>query len=110
PNLTLRLDDLSIVGVAPFEGDTLASVRQLRVVVALGSAIRSALGGSDPIVVRAVELDRPRASLIALEDGTANWDIMKETPARPESERPLLISLRRFAIDSGVVSFDNRAA
>lgn len=111
PNVTLRLDDLSIVGVAPFEGDTLASVRQLRVVVALGSAIRSALGGSDPIVVRAVELDRPRASLIALEDGTANWDIMKDTPdAEPESGRPLAISLRRFAIDSGVVTFDNRAA
>src|SRR5688572_17982134 len=44
PNLTLRLDDLTSVGVGRFEGDTLAAVRQLRVVLDLASAVRSALG------------------------------------------------------------------
>ena len=86
PNLTLRLDDLTAVGVGKFEGDTLASVRQLRVVLDLATALRSALGGSAPIVVRAVELDRPRLSLVALEDGTANWDITrKDTGGGPEA-------------------------
>ncbi|MGH2376766.1 MAG: AsmA-like C-terminal region-containing protein [Gemmatimonadales bacterium] len=113
PNLTLRLDDLTAVGVGKFEGDTLASVRQLRVVLDLATALRSTLGGSSPIVVRAVELDRPRLSLVALEDGTANWDIIRKdtTAARqPEAGRPLAVSLRRFAIDSGSVALDNRAA
>ena len=107
PNLTLRLDDLSAVGVGRFEGDTLAAVRQLRVVLDLFSVLRR------PIVVRAVELDRPRLSLVALEDGTANWDITKkDSTAAPKTEagRPVAVSLRRFAIDSGSVSFDNRAA
>jgi uncharacterized protein involved in outer membrane biogenesis len=107
PNLTLRLDDLSAVGVGRFEGDTLAAVRQLRVVLDLFSVLRR------PIVVRAVELDRPRLSLVALEDGTANWDITKkDSAAAPKAEagRPVAISLQRFAIDSGSVSFDNRAA
>ena len=111
PNLTLRLDDLTIAGVGRFQGDTLASIRHLRVVLDLASAVRSALGGSGPIVVRAVELDRPGVRLIALEDGTANWDIMKERADRkPESERPMSVSLRRFTIDRGVIAFDNRAA
>lgn len=112
PNLTLRLDDLTAVGVGKFEGDTLTSVRQLRVVLDLVSAVRTALGGSGPIVVRAIEIDRPRVSLVALEDGTANWEITKETAPEPatESGRPLSVSLRRFVIDSGVITFDNRAA
>ncbi|MGH8940275.1 MAG: AsmA family protein, partial [Actinomycetes bacterium] len=113
PNLTLRLDDLTAVGVGRFEGDTLASVRQLRVVLDLATVLRSVVGSPSPIVVRAVELDRPRLSLVALEDGTANWDITKKTaPAapKPEAGRPLAISLRRFDIDSGSIAIDNRAA
>ncbi len=114
PNLTLRLDDLTTVGVGRFENDTLAAIRQLRVVVDLASALRSAMGSSSPVVVRAIELDRPRLSLVALEDGTANWDITRPDTTAPQAEaesgRPLSISLRRFDIDSGSVAFDNRAA
>ena len=76
PNLTLRLDDLTVAGKGRFEGDTLASIRHLGVALDLASVLGSVVGGGGrPIVVRAVELDQPRLSLIALEDGTANWDI-----------------------------------
>lgn len=112
PNLTLTLDDLTAVGVGRFQGDTLASVRHLRVALNLASVVGSVVGGR-PIVVRAVELDRARLSLIALEDGTANWDITKKTPeaARPEAEaKPVAISLRRFEISDAAVAFDNRKA
>jgi hypothetical protein len=48
---------------------------------------------------------------VALEDGTANWDIArKDTTDRAEAGRPIAISLRRFAIDSGSLVLDNRAA
>src|SRR5688572_409654 len=100
PNLTLRLDDLTVAGKGRFEGDTLAAVRHLRVVLDLASVLGSVVGGGGPIVVRAVELDRPRLSLIALEDGTANWDITRKTPeaAQPEAAKPMAVSLRRFEI------------
>jgi hypothetical protein len=112
PNLTLRLDDLTTVGVGRFEGDTLAAIEQLRVVLDVATAVRSAMGSSAPIVVRAVELDRPRFSLLALEDGTTNWDITRDDPTAPRDEpgRPLAISLRRFVIERGAVTLDNRAA
>jgi hypothetical protein len=112
PNLTLTLDDLTSVGVGKFDGDTLAAVRQLRVVLDVATALGSALGSSAPVIVRAVQLDRPRLSLIALEDGTANWDITKKDPDAPEPEggKPLAISLRRFAIDAGNITLDNRPA
>src|SRR5688572_23298225 len=115
PNLTLGLDGLTIVGVGKFEGDTLAAIRRLGVVLDLASAVRSALGGSGPVVVRAIELDRPRLPLVQLEDCSANWDITrKDTTAAAQADtaagRPLAISLRRFDIDSGSVVFDSRAS
>ena len=112
PNLTLTLDDFTLVGVDRFAGDTLAAVPHFRVVVNLASAVRNALGSSAPIVVRALELDRPRLHLLTLEDGAANWDIMKkDTAAAPGAAgKPVAVSLQRFAIDSATVAFQNRAA
>ena len=51
PNLTLTLDDFSLVGVNRFANDTLAAIPRFRVVVDLPSAVRAGLGGSAPIVV-----------------------------------------------------------
>jgi hypothetical protein len=110
PNLTLTLDDLTTVGVAKFQGDTLASVRHLRVVLDLGSVLGNVMGGR-PVVIRAIELDQPRLRLIALEDGTANWDITKPSPPPAETaSKPMAISLRRLAISDAAVLFDNRKA
>src|SRR5918912_3189342 len=80
PNLTLTLDGLTTIGVGRFEDDTLAAVRHLRVVLDLASVLGNVVGGR-PLVIHAVELDQPRLALIALEDGSANWDITKQTPA-----------------------------
>jgi uncharacterized protein involved in outer membrane biogenesis len=113
PNLTLTLDDLTAVGKGRFEGDTLAAVRHLRVVLDLASVLGNVVGGGGkPIVVRAVELDRPRLSLIALEDGTANWDITKKSPeAEPQAAaKPVAISLRRFEIRDAAVAYDDAQA
>ena len=114
PDLTLRLNDLTVAGIGRFQGDTLASIRHLGVALDLFSVLRSTLGGGGaPIVVRSVELDQPRLSLVKLEDGTASWDITKETPeaqAQPQASKPVAINLRRFEIVDGAVAFDNRQA
>ncbi len=110
PNLTLTLDDLTAVGVERFQGDTLAAVKHLGISVSLPSVLGNALGGSGPIVVRGVELDQPRLRLIALEDGTANWDITKESRQTPEAGKPMEVSLRKFEIKDANVAFDNRRA
>jgi uncharacterized protein involved in outer membrane biogenesis len=113
PDLTLRLDDFRAAGVGRFERDTLASIRHLQVALDLASVVRNALGRGGPIVVRSIELDQPRLSLVELEDGTANWDITKKTPEaerQPQAARPLAVSLRRFEISDATIAFDNRRA
>ena len=115
PNLTLRLFDLTVTGLGRFEGDTLTSMHHLGVSMDLASVVGNALGGGGkPIVVRSIELDRPRLSLIKLDDGTANWDITKKTPEEKQTPtqpaKPVEISLRRFEIRDAAVAFDNRQA
>jgi hypothetical protein len=114
PNLTLSLNDLTVAGLGRFEGDTLAAIGHLGVALDLASVLRNMLGGGGaPIVVRSIDLDRPRLSLIKLEDGAANWDITKDTAAaakQPEAAKPVAISLRRFAITDAAVTLDNRQA
>ena len=108
PNLTLDLDDLTIAGTRRFAGDTLAKVRRLGVVLDLGSVLRN-LRRNDPVVVRSIELDQPRIALEVLEDGTANWDIAKPTPpGKPESSRPVTVTLRTLEIRSARISLDDR--
>lgn len=118
PNLALRLDDLTVTGVGPFEGDTLAAIGSFRLVLSVPSVVRG-LFGSGPIVVRSIEVHRPDLRLRVLEDGTANWAITKEQPAseapEPEPEagapgRALAVSLRGLEIrDASIAFIDDRA-
>lgn len=110
PNLTVRLDDFVIAGVGPFEGDTLAAVPQLRLVLDLASVVRNRLGGA-PIVVRSLDVARPVLALRVREDGLANWDIAKarEAGAPPDRDGGAVdVSLRRLTVRQGRVTLDNR--
>jgi hypothetical protein len=108
PHLTLSLDGLTAVGTGRFQNDTLANVRHLRVVLDLASVLGNVLGGK-PIVVRAIELEQPRLSLIQLEDGSANWDVTKKSATPPpQASKPLAVSLRKFEISGANVRLDNR--
>src|ERR1051325_4353030 len=66
PNLTLCLEKLSIVNNAPFEGDTLASIDAFSASVNIMSLIK---GGA--IDVRGIFIDKPKANIKVLKDGTA---------------------------------------
>lgn len=108
PNVTLRLDRLAVTGVGRFQGDTLASVPRFRLVLDLRSVL-GALRGTAPVLVRSVELDRPDVRLVVLEDGTANWNILRESeqPAK-ETGRPLDLRLQGLELRGGSISLENR--
>ena len=109
PDVTLRLDGLSVTGVERFRGDTLVAMRQFRIVLDLGSVLRHLRRG-DAIVVREVELRQPVASLRVLEDGAANWDIVRERADRGPADTTgaLAVSLRQLVVRGGRLRFDDR--
>ncbi|HEU4628585.1 MAG TPA: AsmA-like C-terminal region-containing protein [Gemmatimonadaceae bacterium] len=108
PNVTLRLDDLAVTGVDRFDGDTLVAARQLRVVLDLRSVLANLRRG-EPIVVRELSVARPVARLLVLEDGTANWDIVREpSAAGADTGRAVAVSLRELTLRDGDVRYDDR--
>ncbi len=107
PNLTLRLDDLTIAGTRRFAGDTLAKVNRLGVVLDLASVIRNVRRG-DAVVVRSISLERPTVALEVLEDGTANWDFEKPTPPAKDTSAPVRITLKSLDIRDARISLEDR--
>lgn len=72
PNARISIQDFGLVGKDVFELDTLAQGKRFDLVVDLMSIIK----GSD-LQIKKILLDQPRVHAIVLEDGRANWDIMK---------------------------------
>ncbi len=112
PNLTFSLNDLTVTGIEAFEGDTLTSIGNFRLVLNVGSVIRGVRKG-DQIVIRSIVINQPSIYAKVLEDGRANWDIMiddgEEVIAEEELEIPAFnIGLRRFEIRDARIVFDNR--
>ncbi|MEM9053382.1 MAG: AsmA family protein, partial [Bacteroidota bacterium] len=70
PNLAVGIDELSVVGIENFEGDTLASIGNIGLVMDVMSVI-----SGDEIVVKRINLDQPSIMVKVLEDGSANYDI-----------------------------------
>jgi hypothetical protein len=111
PNLTLSIDELTVVGTGTFAGDTLASIDQLRLVLDLPSVVANWRRGA-PLLVRELVLREPALRLLVQEDGVANWDIMRasEPAAATDTASALAVSLRQFRIENGSVTMDDRAA
>jgi AsmA-like C-terminal region len=108
PNATLSVDRLSVVGVKPFEGDTLVSIRQVRLVLDVGTVI-GYLRRGDRIVIREIALREPAVRLRVLADGTANWDIARaRAGAAADTARAIAITLRDLRISDGSVTLDDQ--
>ncbi|HET9011370.1 MAG TPA: AsmA-like C-terminal region-containing protein [Gemmatimonadaceae bacterium] len=108
PNVTLGLDRFSVVGVEPFAGDTLVSMRQARLVLDLGSVVGYLRTGA-PIVVREIVLGRPVVRLRVLPDGRSNWDIARaRAAATPGEGKAVGVTLRALRITDGSVTFDDQ--
>lgn len=113
PNLTFSLNNLTVVGTEAFEGDTLTSVGNFRLVLDVPSVIRGVRKG-EQIIIRSITIHNPSIYAKVLEDGRANWNIRiaddEDITPEEEPEEPVFdIGLRRFEIRNARIIFDNRA-
>lgn len=112
PNASLELKGVTLVGVGPFEGDTIASVGRLSVVVDPWSLL-----GDDGLEVRKVLVSRPDLRAHKLSDGRVNWELMKPSEEQPAAEEvspeepadgeasAFRLSVRDFRIDDASLSY-----
>lgn len=108
PDVSLSIEKLGIIGIDKFKGDTLLSVNKFR----LGLDLMSVISG-DQIGINSIDIDKPSVMLIVLKDGSANYDIIKEsenTATETNSESSsggLSIQVKNWNITDGdMIYFD----
>jgi hypothetical protein len=105
PNLSFSLTGLSVVGVDKFNNDTLAAFKSFSIVFDLLSLFKKS--GYE---VKSILIDRATVNAIVLKDGSANWDIVKdtvETTASQKKEEPLSmkILLKKVSVTNSSLSY-----
>jgi uncharacterized protein involved in outer membrane biogenesis len=106
PNLSLGIENVSIINVAPFAGDTLIYAKDLHIVLDLMSVI-----GGDKISIRKISADEPVMNFLVNKDGKANWDITKEEPSKPgEPSEPsqFKVDLQKYSVTDGTILYDDQ--
>ena len=81
PHASVELEGLTVVCAAPFEGDTLAQVERISVVVDLMS-----LFGDSGYEVSKLLVDAPQLHARKAADGAVNWDVMRPTDEPDEPD------------------------
>lgn len=101
PDFTLSLSDMGIIGKGLFAGDTLLSVGNMSASIDLQEVLFG-----ESISVKSINLVRPDITIITLSDGSANYDIAKETESveeapTTEGEAGVSFGINSFSIEDG---------
>ncbi len=109
PNMTVQLDGVKLQGIDKFKDVTLAEIGQLQAKVDFWSVV-----GGDQIEIEAIHIVEPKFDVRVLQDGTANYDIVKseeEIAEESEEEVPeesnFKLSLKEYSITGGVINYDD---
>ncbi len=109
PNLSFGLEHFYVEGIDEFSGIRLVEGESLELVLDLFSVLRQ----NDPIQLKSVEVIRPNVKVYVLEDGRANYDIVKvdtstatEAPATGE-ESSFVVQLQSYSVEDGKVYYDD---
>lgn len=107
PNMTVELYDTKLVGKERFEGVELANIKKLQAHVDLWSVI-----GGDQVEIDEIHIVDPLFDVRVLEDGTANYDIVKPDSVKTEEElsepSSFKLSLKEYSINGAMIKYDDR--
>lgn len=107
PHLSLGIENLSIINVAPFAGDTLIYAKDIHIVLDLMSVI-----SGDKISIRKISADGPVMNFLVNKDGKANWDITKEEkgkPSEPSEPSQFKVNLKKYSVSDGNILYDDKS-
>ena len=108
PNITASLKDFSVVGNAPFAGDTLAAAESFQITLNIWSVLFG-----DQMKISAIEMEKPNIMIKVLEDGTANYDVAIEdtTAVAPvdTTSSGFSIGIESWEITDGKIVYDDQS-
>lgn len=107
PNMTFKLYDTKLVGKDKFKGVELVNMKELEAHVGLWSVI-----GGDQVEIDEIHIKEPIIDVRVLEDGSANYDIVKpdsvKTAAEKEEPSNFKLSLKEYSCTNAKIKYDDR--
>ncbi len=98
PDFRFKIQNVSVINVEPFKGDTLAYIKEL----SFDLNLMSVISGSQ-YKVNSLIINEPKINGIVMHDGKANWDITKPstdtTTTQPTSDEPTKFALKLKALE-----------
>ncbi len=92
PDFRFKIQNVSVINIEPFAGDTLAYIKEL----SFDLNIKSVISG-DKYQINSLIIDEPKINGIVLADGKANWDIAKPS-IDTTATTPVDTSATKFAM------------
>lgn len=106
PNLGIKINNLTVLGIDSFAKDTLANIKQLQLNVNLMSVIKG-----EKYEIKSINLEEPKILAKVLKSGQANWDIAKKDTSATEgtdtAKTAFKVALQKYAIEKGKVVYDD---
>ena len=92
PDFRIKIQNVSVINIAPFDGDTLAYIKEL----SFDLNIKSVISG-EQYQINSLIIDEPKINGIVKQDGKANWDIAKPS-VDSTAAAPADTSATKFAL------------
>ncbi len=106
PNASVSIDQVGLIGKEDSQGDTLANVGKVKVVIDLSSLLK------ETYVINSVEVIDPTLHAKVNEQGAANWDILKSDEEEDEVEEStggaIQLALDKLIIENLCATYDDR--
>ncbi|RXK83409.1 AsmA family protein [Filimonas effusa] len=109
PRVSVAIDNMNIVGLSPFRGDTLLSAKEANLALNLWSVIKG-----DEMQIHSVIVKQPRVFALVNKQGQANWNIMKPdtstTAAADTATGSFRMQLQHYVINDGYIVYKDEQA
>jgi AsmA protein len=102
PNFTFTFGDFRVTGKNHFKGDTLIHADELHLIISSWKFLLF-----DNFELTKLDLNKPRIHILTLENGEANYDILKNTPA--DSADHIALKIQSFEMEDGQIIYEDRS-
>jgi len=102
PDLWVGIEGITIDGKAPFEGVRLAEIERLGATVNVWG-----LMSPENLVIKGIDINKPKFDLRILKDGQVNWDITKTSGNSDADEGSYQFQLQSIVIKDGAFRYQD---
>jgi len=112
PKASVILEDINIINLAPFEGDTLFYAKEIALKMPLTGLLKSA---NEAIEINSFSITDPVINIITNKKGAVNYDITKESDATASTNKNsestgFQFAIANYAIKNARINYTDEAA